>query len=56
LTRGEIVGAPHARGDKAFVVTQIQIGFCAIFGDKNFTVLKGRHRAGVNIDVGIELD
>ena len=33
---------------------QVQIGFRAVLGDENFAVLIGAHRAGVNIDVGIE--
>ena len=41
--------------DEAFVVAQIEIGLGAVFGDENFTMLIGRHRARVDIEIGIEL-
>ena len=41
--------------DEALIVTQIQVGFRAVLGDVNLTVLVGAHGAGVDIDVGIQL-
>ena len=43
------------RGSEAFVVAEVEIGFGAVVGDENFTVLIGRHGAGINVEVGIAL-
>ena len=43
------------RGSKAFVVAEVEIGFGAVVGDENFTVLIGRHSARINVEVGIAL-
>jgi hypothetical protein len=40
---------------EAFVMAQIQIGFCAIIGHKHLTMFKGRHRARVDVQVGVQL-
>ena len=56
LTGREIVGSSHASRDETLVVTQIQIGFSAIFGDKYLTVLEWRHGPRVYIDVGVQFD
>jgi hypothetical protein len=40
---------------EAFVVAEIEIGFGAIIGDENFTVLEGAHGARVDIQVGVKL-
>ena len=46
-----------ARGDPdiALVVPQIEIGLGAVIGHENFPVLIGAHRAGIDIEVGVEL-
>ena len=56
LTCGEIVGSAHSRGDEALVVSQIQVGLCTIFGDKDLTVLKRGHCARIHIDVRIKFN
>ena len=56
LTRREVVGLVHLRGDEAFVVTEVEVGFRPVFRHKNFTVLERRHRARVDVDIRIELD
>src|SRR5678815_2150673 len=38
------------------VVSQIKIGFSAVIGDIDFTVLVWTHRAWIHIQVGIELE
>ncbi len=53
---GEIVALGHARAHEAFVVTEIKIGFSAVFGDEDFAMLKRAHRARVNVDVGVEFE
>ena len=40
---------------KAFVVTEIKVGFRAVLGDKYFAVLIRAHRAGVNVYVRVKL-
>ena len=41
--------------DEPLVVPQIQVRLGAVVGDEDFTVLVGRHRPGVDVDVRIEL-
>ena len=40
---------------KAFVVTEIEIGFRAVIGDEHFAMLKRRHRPRIHVQVRIEL-
>ncbi len=40
---------------KSFVMTEVHIGFGAVFGDVDFAVLKRVHCSGIDIDVWIEL-
>ena len=41
--------------DETLVMAKVEIGFRAIVSDKHFAVLIRRHRAGINIQVGIAL-
>ena len=52
---GPVVVARQMRVGEALVVAQVEIGFRAVVGDKHFAVLIGRHRAGINVQVGIAL-
>jgi hypothetical protein len=56
LARREVVGLAHTGGDEALVVAQVQIGFGTIVGDEHLSVLERGHRAGIDVDVRIELD
>jgi hypothetical protein len=40
---------------ETLVVTQVEIGFSAVFGDENFAVLKRTHRAGIDVEIRIAL-
>ncbi len=40
--------------DEAFVVSEVEVGFCSVFGYEHFAVLVGRHSAGVHVDIGVE--
>ena len=40
---------------EAFVVTKVEVGFGAIFGDINLAMLIRTHRPGIKIDIGIKL-
>ena len=41
---------------KTFVVSQVEVGFRAVVGDEHFAVLKRAHRAGVDVDIRVELE
>src|SRR5690606_29739951 len=55
-TGGEGVAARHFHAQEALVVTEIEIGLGAVFGDEHLAVLKRAHRAGIDVDIGIELE
>jgi len=42
--------------NKTLVVAQVQIGFCAIVSHKHLTMLKRRHRARIDVEIGVQLD
>ena len=52
----EVIGTTHGRGNKPFVMPQIQIGLSAIMGDKYFAMLERTHGARIDVDIGIELE
>ena len=41
--------------DEALVVPEVEVGLGAVLGDEHLAVLKRAHRAGVDVEVGIEL-
>src|SRR5690606_13112221 len=55
LAGGEVVDLAHARRNETLVVTEIQVCFRAVLGDEDLAMLEGAHGAGVDVDVGIEL-
>ena len=55
LARRRICSARQVHIQEAFVVADIQVGFCAVLGHENLAVLERIHRAGIDIDVGVEL-
>ena len=56
LAGREVVGLAHLRADEALVVAEVEVGFRAVFRHEHFAVLERAHRAGVDVDVGIELE
>ena len=36
-------------------MTQVQVGFRAIVGDENLAMFKGRHRARIDVQIGVQL-
>jgi len=40
---------------RLFVVAEVEVGLGAVVGDEDFAVLEGRHGAGVDVEVGVEL-
>ena len=53
--RGDGVGAPGGDAGEALVVAEVEVGLGAVVGDEDLAVLEGRHRAGVDVEVGVEL-
>ena len=45
----------QVRVDEALVVAQVEVGLGAVIGDEHLAVLIRRHRPGVHVDVGVEL-
>src|SRR5690606_23855271 len=56
LSGGEVIHLAHASGDETLVVTEIQVGFSTVFRDEYFAMLERAHSAGVDVDVGIQLE
>ena len=53
---GRGVRAPGERHvDEALVVTEVEVGLALVVGDEHLAVLEGVHRAGVDVDVRVEL-
>ncbi len=55
LPAGEVADAAEADVNEAFIVTQIQVGFSAVIQHEDFAMLVGAHRAGIDVDVRIQL-
>ena len=41
--------------DEALIMSEVEVGFRAVLGHIDLAVLIGAHRAGIDVDVGIEL-
>ena len=54
-TRRDVRVAAKALAEVPLVVAEIEIGLTAVVGDEHLTVLERVHRAGIDVDVGIEL-
>ncbi len=53
--RRDVRGAAGVGVGEALVVAEVEVGLGAVLGDEHLAVLIGRHRARVDIDVGVEL-
>jgi hypothetical protein len=56
LAGGEVVALAHLGAGEALVMAQVEVGLGAVFGDEDLTVLERAHGAGIDVDVGIELE
>ena len=56
LPRAEAVAAGHGGVDETFVVSQVEVGFRAVVGHEHFAVLERTHRAGIDVDIRVELE
>ena len=52
---GDVVAARRRAAGEALVVAEVEIGLGAVISDEDLAVLVGRHRARIDIEVGIEL-
>ncbi len=55
LAGGDIGLGGQVDVEESFVVADVEIGFGAVFGDEDLTVLEGVHGAGINVEVRIQL-
>ena len=53
LTGGHVGHSGEVFIQEALVVTDVEVGFGAIIGDKDFTVLEGVHCARINIEIRV---
>ena len=52
---GPVIVAGELGVGEALVVAQVEVGFGAVVGDENLAVLEGRHGAGIDVQVRVEL-
>ena len=52
---GDVVGAGRRPPGEALVMAEVEIGLGAVVGDEDFAVLIGRHRARIDVEIGVEL-
>ena len=52
---GHVAGLGEIFIDKAFIMSQVQIGFRAVVGHKHLAMLVGVHGAGIDVDIRIKL-
>ncbi len=50
---GPVIVAGKLGVGEALVVAEVEVGFRAVFGDKDFPVLKRAHRTGIDVQVRI---
>ena len=55
LAGGKGVELGEFAGGEAFVVTEVEVGFGSVIEDVDFAMLIGRHGAGIDVEVGVEL-
>src|SRR5262249_34060855 len=52
---GDVVLARRRPAGEALVMAEIEVGLGAVVGDEHLAVLVGRHGAGIDVEVGVEL-
>ena len=56
LAGGDVVVPRQSRIHESLVVAQVQVGFAAVVQNEHLAVLERGHRAGVDVDVRVDLD
>jgi hypothetical protein len=52
---GDIVGLARRHAGEALVMAEVEVGLGAVVGHIDFAVLVGRHRARIDVEIGVEL-
>ena len=52
---GDVVLPARRTAGEALVVAEVEIGLGAVVGDEHLAVLVGRHRARIDVEIGVEL-
>jgi hypothetical protein len=52
---GDVVGLAGRDAGEALIMAEVEVGFGAVIRHIDFAMLIGRHRAGIDIQIGIEL-
>jgi len=55
LAGGDVVFLAQRHVGESLVVAQVEVRLCAVFSDEYLTMLVGRHRARIDVQVGIQL-
>ena len=55
FARGEVGELVEILVDEPLVVTEVEVGLRAVFGDEHLAVLIRAHGTGIDVDIGIEL-
>ena len=52
---GDVVLAGRRPAGEALVMAEVEVGLRAVIGDEDLAVLVGRHRPGIDVEIGVEL-
>ena len=52
---GDVVALARRVAGEALVVAEVEVGLGAVVGDEHLAVLVGRHRARIDVEIGVEL-
>src|SRR6516162_6567653 len=52
---GDVVVPGRWPAGEVLVMAEVEVGLRAVIGDENLAVLVGRHRPGIDIEIGVEL-
>ena len=52
---GDVVLAGRRAPGEALVMAEVEVGLGAVVGDEHLAVLVGRHRPGIDVEIGVEL-
>ena len=53
--RGDVVRLAGGNAGEALVMAEVEVGLGAVVGDVDLAMLVGRHRARIDVEIGIEL-
>src|SRR5690606_35771168 len=51
---GDVVAPRGVPAGEALVMAEVEVGLGAVIGDEHLAVLGRRHRAGIDIEIGVE--